>query len=118
MKSHRSSLTFVSVDQLFHESWPFDQNSFSGLIYAMLSGTSMNVDSGLPYEEREQQSCSGGARGPDSIPDLVATISENGYLLLLNRDMAEISLKRRKSSKQPTNYPYEEIHIKFDFCFG
>ena len=37
-----------------------------------------------------------------SIPGLTATISEIGYLLLPSRDMAEISLKRRKSSKQPT----------------
>ena len=32
-----------------------------------------------------------------------ATISEIGYLLHPSRDMAERSLKRRKSSKQPTN---------------
>ena len=38
-----------------------------------------------------------------SIPGLAATISEIGYLLLLSRDMAERSLKRPKSSKQPTN---------------
>ena len=37
-----------------------------------------------------------------SILCLAATISEIGYLLLPSRDMAEISLKRRKSSKQPT----------------
>ena len=40
-----------------------------------------------------------------SIPGLAATISEIGFLLLQGRDMAEISVKRRKSSKQPTkNY--------------
>ena len=33
----------------------------------------------------------------------IATISEIGYLLLPSRDMAEIPLKRRKSSKQSTN---------------
>ena len=38
-----------------------------------------------------------------SIPGIAATISENGYLLLPSRDMAEIPLKRRKSSIQPTN---------------
>ena len=38
-----------------------------------------------------------------SSPGLAATISDIGYLLLPNRNMAEISLKRRKSSKQPTN---------------
>ena len=43
-----------------------------------------------------------GARGPGSISGLAATISEIGYLLLPRRDMAERSLKRRKSSKQPT----------------
>ena len=47
--------------------------------------------------------CGAGGRG--SIPGLVATISKIGYLLLSSRDMAERSLKRRKSSKitQPTN---------------
>ena len=38
-----------------------------------------------------------GARGPGSIPSLAATISEIGYLLLLSREMAERSLRRRKS---------------------
>ena len=33
-----------------------------------------------------------------STPGLVTAISEIGYLLLPSRDMAEISLKRRKSS--------------------
>ena len=32
---------------------------------------------------------------------LAATISETGYVLLPSRDMTEILLKRRKSSKQP-----------------
>ena len=44
-----------------------------------------------------------------SIPGLVATISEIGYLLLPSRDMAEKSLKRRKSSKQPTNNQCSEV---------
>ena len=39
------------------------------------------------------------------IPGLANTISEIGYRLLPCRNMAEISLKRRKSSKQPTNQP-------------
>ena len=39
------------------------------------------------------------------IPGLAATISEIGYLLLPNRDMAEIPLKRHKSSKQLTSQP-------------
>ena len=38
-----------------------------------------------------------------SIPRLATWISEIGYLLLPSRDMAEIPLKRRKSSMQPTN---------------
>ena len=45
--------------------------------------------------------CKAGGRG--SIPGLAATISEIGYLLLSSHDIAEISLKWRKSSKQPTN---------------
>ena len=40
-----------------------------------------------------------------SIPRLAAWISEIGYLLLPSRDMAEIPLKWRKSSIQPTNQP-------------
>ena len=39
------------------------------------------------------------------IPGLAARISEICYLLLTSRDMAEILLKRRKSSKQ-TNRPF------------
>ena len=46
-----------------------------------------------------------GARGP------VATISEIGYILLPSRDMAERSLKRRKSSKQPTNNLQMQTHL-------
>ena len=41
-------------------------------------------------------------RGSEFDSDLAATISEIGYLLLASQDMSEISLKRRKSSKQPT----------------
>ena len=36
MKSYRSSSAFVTVDLLFHELFPFVQNSFSGLLSAML----------------------------------------------------------------------------------
>ena len=39
---------------------------------------------------------------PGSIIGLAATISKIGYHLIQSRDMAEISLKRRISSKQPT----------------
>ena len=39
-------------------------------------------------------------RGTGFDSGLAATISEIGYVLLLNRDMAEISLKRRKSYKK------------------
>ena len=38
------------------------------------------------------------------IPGLATWISEIGYLLLPSRDMAEIPLKRRKSSILPTNF--------------
>ena len=38
-----------------------------------------------------------------SIPRLATWISGTSYLLLARRDMAEIPLKRRKSSIQPTN---------------
>ena len=46
-----------------------------------------------------------GAIGPGSISGLATWISEIGYLLLPSRDMAEIPIKRRKSSIQPTNQP-------------
>ena len=39
----------------------------------------------------------------ESIPRLATWISEIGYLPLPSRDMAEIPLKRRKSSIPPTN---------------
>ena len=41
-----------------------------------------------------------------SIPGLAASISEIGYLMLLSRDLNEISLKLkliRKTTQQPTN---------------
>ena len=37
------------------------------------------------------------------IPGLATTISEIGFVLLPSHDIAEKLLKRRKSSKQPTN---------------
>ena len=42
-----------------------------------------------------------------SIPGLTTWISEISYLLLPSRDMAEIPLKRRKSSIQSTNQFYD-----------
>ena len=47
-----------------------------------------------------------------SIPGLATRISEIGYLLLPSRDMAEIPLKRRKSSIQLTNQPMFPLFIK------
>ena len=46
-----------------------------------------------------------------SIYSLAATISEIGYILLQSRDIAEISLKRRKSSTQPTNQPSDIVVV-------
>ena len=47
-----------------------------------------------------------------SIHSLAATISEIGNLLLPSRDIsAEISLKRRKSSTQPTNQPSDDVVV-------
>ena len=42
----------------------------------------------------------------DSIPNLTTTISEIGYLLLPSHNLAEISPKQRKSSKQQTRLEY------------
>ena len=44
------------------------------------------------------------ARGPGFDSMSCATISEIGYLLLPCRDMAERSLKRHKSSNQPSSF--------------
>ena len=46
-----------------------------------------------------------------SIPRLATWISEIGYLLLPSCDMGEITLKRRKSSIQPTNQSFIELNI-------
>ena len=51
MKSYRSSLIVVTIDLLCHELLPFVQNSFSGLICAMLSDTRIKIGSMLSYEE-------------------------------------------------------------------
>ena len=47
-----------------------------------------------------------------SIPRLATWISEIGYLLLQTRDMAEIGLKPRKSSIQPTN----QLNVIYQVC--
>ena len=51
-----------------------------------------------------------------SIPRLTTWISEIGYLLLPSRHMAEIPLKRRKSSIQPTNQPTIIIMCEIHNC--
>ena len=50
----------------------------------------------------EQRWCSGQAPCL-RIPGLAATIAKIGYLLLPSRIMTNMSLKRRKTSKQPTS---------------
>ena len=55
MKSYRSSLTFVTVDRLFHELLPFVQNSFTGLFSVMLSHIWMKVCRKLPHEELQSK---------------------------------------------------------------
>ena len=58
----------------------------------------------------------GVARGPRFDSRLCHLNSEIGYLLLPSRDMAEIPLKRRKSSIQPTNQPTNQppsLYVKF-----
>ena len=50
-----------------------------------------------------------------SIPRLATWISEIGYLLLLSRNMAEIPLKRRKVSIQPT-VPPSVCHRNFNLA--
>ena len=49
----------------------------------------------------------------DSITRFAIWISEIGYLLLPSRDMAEIQLKRRKSSIKPKKYMKQalEMHV-------
>ena len=46
-----------------------------------------------------------------SIHSVATTISEIGYLLLPSRDIAEISLKRRKSLTQPTNQASDVVVV-------
>ena len=46
-----------------------------------------------------------------SIHSLAATILEIGYLLIPSRDIAEILLKRRKSSKQSTNQSNDGVVV-------
>ena len=70
--------------------------SHSGLLH-MLYLSSGGVVVKLWLDEQEFQG---------SIPGLTAMISEICYLLLPIRDMAEISLKGRKSSKPPLNLLY------------
>ena len=53
-----------------------------------------------------------GARNLGSFPGLASMIPEICYFLLQSRDMAEISLKRRQSSKQQhTNKHSRGVHI-------
>ena len=47
-----------------------------------------------------------------SILRLATWISEIGYLLLPSRDMAEIPLKRRKPSIQPTNHQLTNEYVR------
>ena len=51
MKSYRSNLTFIMVDLLVQELFPFVLNFIYGLFFAMLSDIRMKVGSQLPYEE-------------------------------------------------------------------
>ena len=57
-----------------------------------------------------------GARCPGFDSGLVATISEIGYLLLPCLEMAERSLKRRKSSKRPTIVMWAEQNWRPNLC--
>ena len=49
-----------------------------------------------------------------SIPRLPLEFSEIGYLLLPSRDMAEIPLNRRKSSKNQTNHQVVSLSWTID----
>ena len=51
VKSYTSSLTFVTIDLLFHELLPSVQNSFSGPFLVMFLHIGMKVGSKLPNEE-------------------------------------------------------------------
>ena len=50
----------------------------------------------------------------DSIPSLTATISENGYLLLLGRNMAEIFPKKAAQNPENNQSNQQKSHI---FCY-
>ena len=49
----------------------------------------------------------------DSIPSLTATISENGYLLLPGRNMAEIFLKKSGANHVTKQSNQQKSHIFF-----
>ena len=53
-----------------------------------------------------------GARGSWFDSQSRSTISEIGYLLLSSRDIAEISLKGRDSSKEPTNKQSDIVQLQ------
>ena len=58
---------------------------------------------------------------PGSNLDPICPLKTNlthylGYLLPCSRDMAEIPLKRRKSSIQPTNQPSSILSFFYDLC--
>ena len=87
--SHNDSKDIIRTHNLF---WIFGQKC--GFWTKMVKGAA--VAEWLSSWLAEQE-----VRG--SIPRLATWISEIGYLLPSSRDMAEIPLKRRKSSIQPTN---------------
>ena len=54
----------------------------------------------------------------DSIPSLTATISENVYLLLPSRNMAEILLKKSDANPENNQNNQEKSHIFLLFTYG
>ena len=75
---------------------------------------SMKATYNFTMEEQRLLACGAKKEIRGSIPGLAATISEIGYLLLPSRDMAEISQKRRKSSKQQTNFTMVAIYCVYE----
>ena len=105
IQKRKNATIFCSSDWQYLQDWHVQKISTSLHLFSI-------ENSPVLYFERSSGGAvvkllAYGARGPDSIPGLAATISEIGYLLLQSRDKAETSLKRHKFSKQPT-YQYFE----------
>ena len=109
MKSYRSSLTFVTVDLLFHELLSSVQNSFSRLFLAMLLHIWMKIGNKLPYEELQIK-----FDFPHGWPTFswVIALCLKLFSGLFSAMLSQISMT------VGSKLPYQELQIKFNFRHG